>query len=78
MFGSGYHTIDPSCTEVIKAFEEREYNKNGEPADDGSSDVDSIDGSDYGWLKEMDLIYEVIMSGNYKHDIVDNTMDIIE
>jgi len=61
MFGSGYHTIDPSCTEVIKAFEEREYNKNGEPADDGSSDVDSIDGSDYGWLKEMDFIYEMIM-----------------
>lgn len=61
MFGSGYHTIDPSCTEVIKAFEEREYNKKGEPADDGSSDVDTIDGSDYGWLKEMDFIYEMIM-----------------
>ena len=61
MFGSGYHTIDPSCTELIKAFEEREYNKKGEPADDGSSDVDSIDSSDYGWLKEMDFIYDMIM-----------------
>jgi phage terminase large subunit len=61
MFGSGYHTIDPSCINSIKAFEEREYNKNGEPADDGSSDVDSIDSSDYGWLKEMDFIYEIIM-----------------
>ena len=61
MFGSQYHTIDPSCTNSIKAFEEREYNKKGEPADDGSSDVDSIDSSDYGWLKEMDFIYEMIM-----------------
>lgn len=61
MFGSGYHTIDPSCKEVIKAFEEREYNKQGDPADDGSSDVDTIDASDYGWLKEMDLIYDIMM-----------------
>lgn len=61
MFGSGYHTIDPSCKQLIKAFQEREYDKNGNPADDGSSDVDSIDGSDYGWLKEMDLIYDIIM-----------------
>ena len=61
MFGSGYHTIDPSCKETIKAFQEREYDKKGNPADDGSSDVDSIDSSDYGWLKEMDLIYDIIM-----------------
>ena len=50
MYGAGYHT-----------FMEREYNKKGEPADDGSSDVDSIDSSDYGWLKEMDFIYDMIM-----------------
>lgn len=61
MFGSGYHTIDPSCEQLIKAFIEREYDKNGNPADDGSSDVDSIDSSDYGWLKQMDFIYEMIM-----------------
>jgi len=61
MFGSGYHTIDPSCEQLIKAFQEREYDKKGNPADDGSSDVDSIDASDYGWLKEMDLIYDMIM-----------------
>lgn len=61
MFGSGFHTIDPSCNQLIKAFLEREYDKNGNPADDGSSDVDSIDSSDYGWLKEMDFIYETIM-----------------
>jgi len=61
MFGSGYHTIDPECKQVIKAFEEREYDKQGNPADNGSSDVDTIDGSDYGWLKEMDFIYDTIM-----------------
>lgn len=61
MFGSGFHTIDPSCNQLIKAFQEREYDKKGNPADDGSSDVDSIDSSDYGWLKEMDFIYETIM-----------------
>lgn len=61
MFGSGYHTIDPECEQLIKAFIEREYDKNGNPADDGSSDVDSIDSSDYGWLKQMDFIYEMIM-----------------
>jgi hypothetical protein len=61
MFGSGYHTVDPECKQLIKAYLEREYDKNGNPADDGSSDVDSIDASDYGWLKEMDFIYETIM-----------------
>ena len=61
MFGSGYHTIDPQCTQLIKAFYEREYDKKGNPADDGSSDVDSIDSSDYGWLREMDFIYDMIM-----------------
>jgi len=61
MYGSGYHTIDPSCKQLIKGTLEREYNKKGEPADDGSSDVDSIDASDYGWLKEFDFIYDIIM-----------------
>ena len=61
MYGSGYHTIDPSCEQLIKGTFEREYNKKGDPADDGSSDVDSIDASDYGWLREMDFIYDTIM-----------------
>jgi PBSX family phage terminase large subunit len=60
-FGSGYTTIDPSCKQLIKAIQEREYNKKGEPADDGSSDVDSIDSYDYTWLKDMDFIYDIIM-----------------
>ena len=60
-FGSGYTTIDPSCKELIKALQEREYNKKGEPADDGTSDVDSIDSYDYTWLKDMDFIYDMIM-----------------
>jgi PBSX family phage terminase large subunit len=62
MFGSEYHTVDPiECPQLVKAYREREYDKNGNPADDGSSDVDSIDSSDYGWLKEMDFIYDMIM-----------------
>ena len=60
-FGSGYTTIDPSCTELIKAIQEREYDKKGNPADDGSSDVDSIDSYDYTWIKDMDFIYDMIM-----------------
>jgi len=61
MFGSGYCTIDPQCTELIKAIQEREYDKKGNPADDGSSDVDSIDSYDYTWLYDMDFIYDMIM-----------------
>jgi len=60
-FGSGYTTIDPSNKQLIKALQEREYNKKGEPADDGSSDVDSIDSYDYTWIKDMDFIYDIIM-----------------
>ena len=78
MYGSGYHTIDPKCKQLIKGTLEREYDKNGNPADDGSSDVDSIDASDYGWLKEGDFIYDTIMSGNITPQQDTNRSDLIE
>jgi hypothetical protein len=73
MYGAEYKTIDPSCIELIEAIEQREYNKNDEPADDGKSDVDSIDSDDYTWLEDMDIMYEIIMSRPTQGRAVDST-----
>jgi PBSX family phage terminase large subunit len=56
MFGAGYLTIDPSCDNLIKAYEQAEYNDKGERADDGRSDIDSLDSAEYSWLAEKEFI----------------------
>ena len=61
MFGANYIHIDPSCKQLIKAISECEYNDKGERADDGRSDIDSIDAFEYTWLEDMDLINDIIM-----------------
>jgi len=76
MYGAGYKTIDPSCVELIEAIEQREYNKNDEPKDDGSTDVDSIDSDDYSWLEDMDIMYDIIMSRPAETQRNDNLMEI--
>jgi hypothetical protein len=64
IFGANYCTIDPNeCPQLIKALESAEYNKKGELADDGRSDIDSIDGFWYSWLDDMDIIYDTIVKG---------------
>jgi PBSX family phage terminase large subunit len=77
MYGAGYKTIDPSCVELIAAIEQREFNKKGDPADDGRSDVDSIDSDDYSWLNDMDFMYDVIMTRPSNTPPID-TSNIIE
>jgi len=65
IFGSNYCTIDPvECKHLIKALEGAEYNKKGELADDGRSDIDSVDGFWYSWLEDMDIIYDTIVKGD--------------
>ncbi len=61
MFGADYVHIDPVCKPLIKAIEECEYNDNGERADDGRSDMDSIDAFDYSWIDDMDIINDIIL-----------------
>lgn len=61
MFGAGYVSINSECTELIKALEEAEYDKNGDLKDDGTTDIDSIDSWWYSWIKDMDLIWEMIV-----------------
>ena len=62
-FGAKYFSIDPSVTQLIKALESAEYNKKGDLADDGRSDIDSIDAFWYSWLEDMDIINDVIVGG---------------
>lgn len=61
MMSSGFLTIDPTFKELIKAFEEAEYNANHERADDGRSDINSLDAFEYAWLKDKKLIKELIL-----------------
>ena len=46
---------------LIKAFYEAEYNKKGDRADDGTSDIDSLDSFEYSWLMDMDFMREIIL-----------------
>lgn len=61
MFGAGYVKIAPQCEELIKAFYEAEYNKKGDRADDGTSDIDSLDSFEYSWLQDMEFMREIIL-----------------
>lgn len=61
MFGADFITISPDAEMLIKAYEDAEYDKNGERADDGRSDIDSLDSFEYSWLKEKKLIRELIL-----------------
>ena len=62
-FGANYFSIDPKLKQLIKALESAEYNKKGDLADDGRSDIDSIDGFWYSWLEDMDIINDTIVRG---------------
>lgn len=62
-FAADYFTIDPGLKELIKAIEGAEYNNKGELADDGRSDIDSIDAFWYSWLEDMDIINDTIVKG---------------
>ncbi len=61
MLAADYILISPDCPELIGGFEEREYDKQGNPADNGSSDVNSIDSWDYTWIKDIDFIHDIIL-----------------
>ncbi len=61
MLGASYVKIDESCEELIKAFYEAEYNKKGDRADDGTSDIDSLDSFEYSWLMDMNFMRETIL-----------------
>lgn len=77
MLGAGFVTIDPECIELIAAIEEAEYDKNGNPLDDGSVDRDSVDSMDYSYLDDIDLIDEVIFErgGNLDGNRQDETQE---
>jgi hypothetical protein len=67
IFGANYCTIDPDgCPQLIKALESAEYNNKGILADDGRSDIDSVDAFWYSWIADMDIIYDMIVKGAYK------------
>ena len=61
MFGADFLTITPKAKDLIAAFEQAEYNAKNERADDGRSDIDSLDSFEYSWLKEKKLIREIIL-----------------
>lgn len=61
MFGADFMQIDPSCKHLIKALSECERDKNGDRKDDGTTDMDSIDSWEYAWMKDMQLIIDVIL-----------------
>lgn len=61
MFGADFLTITPKAERLITAFEQAEYDKKGDRADDGRSDIDSLDSFEYSWLREKKLIREIIL-----------------
>ena len=61
MFGAQFITITPDAVKLIDAIEQAEYNNKNERADDGRSDIDSLDSFEYSWLKEKKLIKEIIL-----------------
>lgn len=63
MFGSDFITITPKATQLIAAIEQAEYSNKNERADDGRSDIDSLDSFEYSWLKEKKVIRDIILGG---------------
>jgi PBSX family phage terminase large subunit len=61
MWGSNFLTVSPKCKNFIKATQEAEYNDRNERADDGRSNIDSLDAFEYSWLKEKKLIKDIIL-----------------
>jgi hypothetical protein len=63
MFGSDFVSITPKAEQLIAAIEQAEYNNKNERADDGRSDIDSLDSFEYSWLKEKKVIRDIILGG---------------
>ena len=63
MFGSDFVSITPKADKLIAAIEQAEYNNKNERADDGRSDIDSLDSFEYSWLKEKKIIRDIILGG---------------
>lgn len=61
MFGADFVSIDPQAEKLMEAFIEAEYNTKGERADDGRSDIDSLDSFEYSWLREKKFIRDLIL-----------------
>lgn len=61
MFGANFITISPECKGLIEAIESAEYNDKNERADDGRSDINSLDSFEYSWLKEKKTIRDIIL-----------------
>ena len=61
MLGADFVTFAPEAEKLITAFEEAEYNTKSERADDGRSDIDSLDSFEYSWLKEKRFIRDLIL-----------------
>ena len=57
----GYMQIDPSCKHLIKALIECERDANGNRRDDGTTDIDSLDSCEYGWLDDIPMIESAIL-----------------
>lgn len=56
-----YLRIDKKCSKLILALDTCEYNPKGERIDDGTYNIDSMDGFEYSWLKQFKNIEEGIM-----------------
>jgi hypothetical protein len=63
MFGADFISITPKATQLIAAIEQAEYSNKNERADDGRSDIDSLDSFEYSWLKEKKVIRDIILGG---------------
>lgn len=57
----GFLEIDPTCKHLIKAIIECERDENGNRRDDGTTDIDSLDSCEYGWLDDIPIIEQAIL-----------------
>ena len=59
--GQPFIQIDPSCTHLIRAVQECERDENGNRRDDGTTDIDSLDGCEYGWNEDIPAIESSVL-----------------
>ena len=60
LLGAGRLEIHEDNEDLLQAFEMAEYNDNGERIDNGSSNIDSLDGFEYTLLEFIEQIYNSI------------------
>jgi len=67
MFGADFLTIDRSCKELISALNNTPYDDKGVRLDDKSTNIDSLDSMEYGFITELKPIRDRLLRNAVVH-----------